>query len=282
MRPTSTSGQEGVADRRSAAALEPKLWIAGGLRAAASDDCRQRHGRALVGDSHHHAVRGRRASAAGSCVKIEPWPGFEGRLMRRECWMGALDDIPCRHRAGKCREIYVGPWRNPREDQVVDLLAERFASAAMNRCRSPSGALLAIDAGRPLVCKLDDDAAERAWPEPHRSFRVLARGNPFFRRLETVIDRVAVMCVTARRAVDDRLVDFRISPSVMRRRLAGHVGDFCEHAGHGWKTADRLRADRHDAVLDFARKCCSCLQPILIDDVPWWSFRSRSATASPG
>jgi hypothetical protein len=56
--------------------------------------------------------------------------------------------------------------------------------------------------------------------------------------------------------VDDRLVDFRVfTLGHEADRLAGDIGNFTDRAGHALEDRlHRLRADRHDRVLDFPRQ----------------------------
>lgn len=151
------------------------------------------------------------------------------------------------------------------EDQVIDLLVGKVCigrnEIIVDRLLAH---LFAIDAGA-VVCQLDDDASgAMLGREPHGAFGALARGNALIGRFQAVIDRVADH-VRERlgELVYDRLVDFRVfTLGDETNGFAGHVGDFADNAGHALEDRlYRLRADRHDAILDFARKLLQLLQP---------------------
>ena len=85
----------------------------------------------------------------------------------------------------------------------------------------------------------------------------------FSGRFDAVVDGVADH-VGQRfgKLVDDRLVDFGVfTLGDQADRLAGHVGDFADDARHALEDRlHRLRADRHDAVLDLAGQLLQLLE----------------------
>ena len=92
---------------------------------------------------------------------------------------------------------------------------------------------------------------------------VLAGGLALFRAFDTVVDGIADH-VRQRfgELVDDRLVDFGVFTFRDEAdRLADHVGDFANDTRHALEDRlHRLRADRHDRVLDLAGELLQLLQ----------------------
>ena len=89
------------------------------------------------------------------------------------------------------------------------------------------------------------------------AFRVLSSGFAPFGRFDAMINGIADhMRQRFGQLVDDRLVDFGVLTFGDKTDLlADHVGDFANDTRHALEHRFyRLRTDRHDAVLDFARQ----------------------------
>ena len=114
---------------------------------------------------------------------------------------------------------------------------------------------LAVDA-RAVVGDLDDDAARAVQRrDAHDAFFGLAGREALLRGFQAVVDGVADhVGQRIGEALDDGLVDLGAfalgdEPDL----LAGHVGDLADQTRHALEhRLHRLRADRHDAVLDLA------------------------------
>ena len=115
---------------------------------------------------------------------------------------------------------------------------------------------LGIDAGA-VVADLDDDAAAAMLGgKPDRALLGLARGQPIGRRFDAVIDRIADdMGQRIAEPLDDRPIDLGGFADHFQPDLLGCLGrQFANQPRHALEhRAHRLRAHRHDAVLQLAR-----------------------------
>src|SRR5579883_2639927 len=229
------------------------------------DDRGQRQDQGLAGDAHHHDVEHRQGqrqahgeSRAGAGARGYADPPAE-RLDR------PLDHVHADAAAGNVRYGF-GGGEAGREYQVVDLVVaedgvRRDKTFAYRDFLHPRP----VDPGA-VVGDFDDDAAramQRA--QANDAYGRLSGRDPFGRILDAVIDSVADhVGERVREALDDGLVHLGVlAVGDQMHRFAGDLGDFADDARHALEDRlDRLGADRHHAVLDFASQALELVDQV--------------------